>query len=65
MINYIKIYYLSFLSYFFFVVSSTTKIFSNYDEWKQFNNFQERFNKKYNNLQDFKTSFEIFTPFNI
>jgi cathepsin L len=28
--------------------------------WKQFTNFQERFNKRYNNLEELKNRFEIF-----
>jgi len=30
------------------------------DEWKQFNNFQERFSKRYQNIQELETRFQIF-----
>jgi len=30
------------------------------DEWKQFSNFQERFSKRYDNLQEMETRFQIF-----
>lgn len=30
------------------------------DEWKQFSNFQERFSKKYDTLQEMETRFQIF-----
>jgi len=30
------------------------------DEWKQFTSFQERFNKKYDNIKDLETRFQIF-----
>jgi len=30
------------------------------DEWNQFSNFQERFSKKYENLQELETRFQIF-----
>jgi len=30
------------------------------DEWKQFSNFQERFNKKYENIQEFELRFKVF-----
>lgn len=30
------------------------------DEWKQFTDFQERFNKRYNNLEEMETRFQIF-----
>ena len=30
------------------------------DEWKQFSNFQERFSKRYENIQELETRFQIF-----
>jgi C1A family cysteine protease len=30
------------------------------DEWRQFNRFQERFNKRYNNIQELENRFDIF-----
>ena len=30
------------------------------DEWKQFTNFQERFSKRYENIQELETRFQIF-----
>jgi C1A family cysteine protease len=30
------------------------------DEWRQFTSFQERFNKRYNNIQELETRFDIF-----
>jgi len=30
------------------------------DEWKQFSNFQDRFNKKYENIQELESRFQIF-----
>ena len=30
------------------------------DEWKQFSNFQERFSKRYENMQEMETRFQIF-----
>ena len=30
------------------------------DEWKQFNNFQERFSKRYNSLEEMETRFQVF-----
>jgi KDEL-tailed cysteine endopeptidase len=30
------------------------------DEWKQFNNFQERFSKRYNTIEELETRFDIF-----
>ena len=30
------------------------------DEWKQFNDFQDRFSKKYENIQELETRFQIF-----
>ena len=30
------------------------------DEWKQFINFQERFSKRYENIQELETRFQIF-----
>lgn len=30
------------------------------DEWKQFSNFQERFNKRYENIEELETRFQIF-----
>jgi C1A family cysteine protease len=34
--------------------------FNDGDEWKQFNNFQERFNKRYESIQELETRFQIF-----
>lgn len=52
--------YLTIFSYFFFLVFSTNQTSSSFYEWAQFGNFQERFNKKYNSLQDLETRFNIF-----
>ena len=30
------------------------------DEWKQFTNFQDRFSKRYENMQEMETRFQIF-----
>jgi C1A family cysteine protease len=37
-----------------------TTFLSEGDEWKQFSNFQERFSKRYDNLQEMETRFQIF-----
>ena len=54
-------------SYFFSVLSQTslrkrelTSFLGDGDDWKQFTNFQERFSKKYNNIQELETRFQIF-----
>jgi C1A family cysteine protease len=60
-----KLFFL--LASFFTVVSSeglrgrtlTTFVDEN-DEWKQFSNFQERFSKRYENLKELETRFQIF-----
>jgi len=36
------------------------KILDDNDEWKQFSNFQERFSKRYDNIQELETRFQIF-----
>jgi len=51
---------------FFLLAASISSIFSlenailDNDEWKQFSNFQDRFRKKYESLQELETRFEIF-----
>jgi C1A family cysteine protease len=40
--------------------ATITSFFDNSDEWKQFTNFQNRFNKKYDTLQDFESRFQVF-----
>jgi C1A family cysteine protease len=37
-----------------------TSFLSDTDEWKQFNHFQERFNKRYETIQDLELRFDIF-----
>jgi C1A family cysteine protease len=37
-----------------------TSILNDGDEWKQFTNFQERFSKRYENIQELETRFQIF-----
>jgi C1A family cysteine protease len=37
-----------------------TSFLSDNDEWKQFSNFQERFSKRYENIQELETRFQIF-----
>jgi C1A family cysteine protease len=60
-----KLFFL--LASFFTVVSSEglrgrtlTSFVDESDEWKQFSNFQERFSKRYENLQELETRFQIF-----
>lgn len=51
---------------FFLLATTISSIFSlenvilDNDEWKQFSNFQDRFRKKYDSLQELETRFEIF-----
>lgn len=54
---------------FFLLATTISSIFSlenaitsfiDNDEWKQFSNFQDRFRKKYESLQELETRFEIF-----
>ena len=42
-------------------VEDLDSFFSDNDEWKQFTNFQERFRKRYENMQEMETRFQIFT----
>jgi cathepsin L len=57
-----------FVSYFFTVLSAESNLRGNYelgflnvdDEWIQFTNFQERFNKKYETLEETENRFQIF-----
>ena len=37
-----------------------TNFLTDGDEWKQFTNFQERFSKRYENIQELETRFQIF-----
>ena len=60
-----KIFFL--LASFFYVVTSEgvrgngmTNFLSDNDEWKQFSNFQEKFVKKYENINELETRFEVF-----
>jgi C1A family cysteine protease len=55
-----KIFFL--LASFFCVVTSQgmTNFLSDNDEWKQFSNFQDKFAKKYENINELETRFEIF-----
>lgn len=55
-----KIFFL--LASFFCVVTSQgmTNFLSDNDEWKQFSNFQDKFVKKYENIKELETRFEIF-----
>ena len=40
--------------------SDTTKFLTDIDEWKQFSNFQERFRKRYEDIQELESRFQIF-----
>lgn len=40
--------------------SELTTFLNEGDEWKQFTNFQERFRKRYENIQELETRFQIF-----
>lgn len=55
-------------NYFFAAITSAASIRSTElnisnesDEWKQFTNFQDRFGKKYENIQELETRFQIFS----
>lgn len=59
--------YLLFIALFFSANASQhlrtrylTSFLSDTDEWKQFNHFQERFNKRYETIQDLELRFDIF-----
>jgi cathepsin L len=39
---------------------ATNSILNDSDEWKQFNDFQERFSKRYETLEEMETRFQIF-----
>ena len=47
---------------FSFTVLSTSflALFASADHWDNFENFIERFNKKYNSIKEFETRFEIY-----
>ena len=38
----------------------TYNLISSNDEWKQFSNFQEKFAKKYDNLEELESRFQVF-----
>ena len=38
----------------------TENLISSNDEWKQFSNFQEKFAKKYENLEELESRFQVF-----
>ena len=40
--------------------SDTTTFLTDIDEWKQFSNFQERFRKRYEDIQELESRFQIF-----
>ena len=55
-------------NYFFAAITTATNIRStelntsnDSEEWKQFTNFQDRFGKKYENIQELETRFQIFS----
>ena len=35
-------------------------LLDDHDEWKQFSNFQERFNRKYETLEELENRFQVF-----
>jgi hypothetical protein len=43
-----------------FIDSDTTTFLTDIDEWRQFSNFQERFRKRYEDIEEMESRFQIF-----